>query len=573
MGAVEWVRIRRSKSDEASGIAYVQFETVDGARIAQQNLNGASIKGELITIDFFKPPDQRQNIRRRLPPNMVAVRAIDGNRLPSEASLADRFAAFGEICQVFTIGEYGIVCFRVEAKDAANYRDGQVESVSGVLQNVLENIFREVEARGVYVSDLVETDEAAVRDFLGTAGRIVSYQAQPRAPDSIIVQFETVEARNFALEKLDGGTFGNQIYPVRILPFFDKRVVRGPAGLLQLNEVKPTLSRAELRAIYAPFGSIVAVSIVPTAQPGTCIGYVLFDAHKSADAARVRGPFTNAFLYPEVDPTKNWDPALKWDIVASFRDRGKGRWLAIYGLPLSVREADIERRLRVAPYEALWQCADDTSRTVYVSYITRDGVTAAIRAVAADRWKYDVLSTLWSFRTGQALSALPLTPALQDRFVFVCGIENTTSPRGLRQRFEAVGRVESAIVLYHPDSGLGIGKGCVLFATAREAKAALSQALFDGESLLTVCEFLEKSDRQAGSGDLSHPPSPPLQPAASGYAVIPRARERLKELVRRNASGDALQGLLQQIDGSLCLDDVYDVLQNEHRFREWLLRY
>jgi RNA recognition motif-containing protein len=151
-GSVESVRITRRPNGESAGIAYVQFEKVEGAQKAHDALQGAAIKGQEIKVDSFRMPNERME----LPPGFIAVEAPDGAVLPPIEELSQFFSQFGEISDIFQIQAYTIVNFtNPQATIAASmFKHERVTVLPALRWSVQQDLLREVERRKVYVCDL-----------------------------------------------------------------------------------------------------------------------------------------------------------------------------------------------------------------------------------------------------------------------------------------------------------------------------------------------------------------------------------------------------------------------------------
>jgi RNA recognition motif-containing protein len=277
-GAIVAVRIARNPRGEPTGLAYVQFDNAADAASARQALQNAEIEGQLINVDFFKPPEERKNIPTKLPNSVLCVETATKSLL-SQDNLRSLFGRFGEVIETLIFEEtFGIVMFAT-ATDChtaqVEFHDSRLQVLTTVRKEIQVAVLRLMESRRVYVSDMTVKDRDGLLEVLSRAGRVVQLELGSHGPETVAVaQFETNDTRNLAVRTLSGSTFGEQVTPIRVFPWYDKRLEHPASGLLQLNELEASVTSGDLRLRLSEFGNISAVSVVAT-EHGLLVGYVL----------------------------------------------------------------------------------------------------------------------------------------------------------------------------------------------------------------------------------------------------------------------------------------------------------
>jgi hypothetical protein len=134
--------------------------------------------------------------------------------------------------------------------------------------------------------------------------------------------------------------------------------------------------------------------------------------------------------------------------------------------------------------------------------------------------------------------------------------------------FETRGDVEAAAVTVNFDSGLPSGKGIVLFKKQEDAIAAKREPplAVDFGAPLIVTDFKIKIERGTG------PPGPVVAEPVVAPAS-PRARDHLRMAIagKVGLTRERIQQLVDLV-GTLCIDNVYTLLQSPIKLDEWIAR-
>jgi hypothetical protein len=440
-GAVDSVRIARSPTGESVGIAYVQFEAVDGALRARESLQGATIMNQPIQVDLFGFPGERTIVVRKLSPGFIAVEPRNGD-LSRDPELRAIFSGYEDVCGILRVQAYAFDDF---AKAAADAKDVRISVLPGLPWSVQRQFLVEVERRRVSVCDIADREVAGLRVVLSSAGEVVSLEFLDRPNDlSAVAQCAGADARRRALDGLETDVWRAQLAPIWLCPFLDKCSSTRRAGCC-----------ASTRQIRSRSRVICGRNSRSSAQSGNC---------RCTEEGGPSRRFCVLFGNIEVP--------LLCDIGSSFCDKDRGCWLTVYSLPVVASDAELEREFKRPPIEYVWIPSSERAKVTYLAFPDRERLLVGLRMLTSERRVVDVLSTYLFVKTCQLLTAAPRwLVGFQGRLLFVAGIAFDIGSRGLREKFEAIGPVEPALVMFG-EEGIANRKGVVLFHGAEHATVA-----------------------------------------------------------------------------------------------------
>ncbi|OHS97852.1 hypothetical protein TRFO_35862 [Tritrichomonas foetus] len=594
-GPVVNCSIHRNIRGESTGVGSVQFENADDAKAAHEALQSAMIAGQTITVDFYKPIDKRQDIILKLPPTVICVSGPP--ELITPENLKSMFAEYGEICSTKVIESYGVVFFENQASVSranAEFNNPKLTVTTSVRKEIQQTIIGIVESQRVFFSDLYSTSEEEIRAHLETVGKVTSLELRQRSGGYWIgvAQYESEEARNNAIQTLDRSVFGSQVTPIRVLPYYDKRLEHPSAGLLQVNELPCYTTVSALREEMRAHGNVIAISIVATTQ-GTFIGYVLYEEYSQAQRAHTDCKHSNTFVYP---------PLSVNDIVGAFCDNLQARIVVCYNVDASETTETFRKKMSpVATVDGIWLASDDGKKTIIFSCMTPSGVVSAVNFLRSHGTDCDVLGVHIMQRANHILTSVPMPKDVRERLLYCSGLGTGTTPETLRKEFESIGAVESAMVLYSPLNNDSTQKGVVLFRESPDAVVALKTPPNSSEFTqnFTVQEFRVRGENHP---DRSHSmPAPNTQmfyeqqrqqqqqqqqlpTSQSQHGVHSRGhqnqqqpqtrqdfrpREVMRNFIKKRGDPMLQQKLLEEA-AKICVSGVNEIARDENRMLQWL---
>ena len=583
-GSVVSCSIHRNIRGESTGVGSVQFENAEDAKRAHNALQNATISDQMITVDFFKPIDKRQDVILKLPPNVICVKGPDNMITPE--NLRNLFGKYGEISNTSVIEGYGVVFFANPAsvsKTNAEFHDDKISVTTSVRKDVQQTVLKIVESQRVFISDISVSSEPEIIQHLENAGKIISHEFRTRSGGETVgfAQYESAEARNRAIQTLDRTTFGSQVTPIRVFPYYDKRLLHPDSGFLQINELPVTTTAKALREEMSQYGSLIAVSIAATAQ-ATCIGYALFEEFSHAKRAHQECKYKNTFLYP---------PHPINDIIGGFCDNLQSRMVICYNLDKNVNSDSFHKMMSpVATVDGVWTSkADDDTKVVIFSCMTSSGVISAINFLRSRGTECDVLSVHIMQRANKILTSVPMQKDVRDRLLFCHGIDSTTTNEKLREIFESIGPVESAMIIYNPLNSESSMKGVVLFKDSTDAAVALKSppSSYHFLSTFTISEFKFTGESRKSGYNSSSPQQPyllpqppmvvdqqqmPLAQPQMGHIPIGRnfkPREVMRKYIKDHADPKDQQRLLDEA-AKICVNEINKIACEESKMQSWL---
>lgn len=500
-GPVVNCKILRNLKGESKGSGYVQFEKAEDAHSAHEALQEAVIDGHQIKVDFYKPIDKRQDILLKLPPSVICVSGPEDQI--NIDNLKKLFTEYGEILDVQIISGYGVVFFENQTSASranAEFHAPSLTVTTSMKKEIQQEILKIVESQRVFISDITVSSEDEIREHLQTAGKVNYLEIRPQQDGSYtgIAQFSSAEVRNRAIQLLDRTFFSSQLIPIRVLPYFDKRLEHPKAGLLQLNEVPCYVTIRNLREEMNQYGNVIAITIVATTQV-TCVGYVLYENYADAQKAHQECKYTNSFLY---------QPLSVNDIVGAFCDNLESRIIICYNIDPKETIDSFQKKYGINLVDGIWIDEKDDHKTIIMSCMTPSGVSPAIHILRTQGVECDVLGIRIMNRAYRILNTSMIDLDVRERLLFCSGIGRTTTNADLKREFEAIGPVESAFVIYSPLNNESEEKGLVLYKQAADAAVARQTPIIstDFGPNFTVTEF-----KQKGFKDKTFNQVPPMQ--------------------------------------------------------------
>ena len=215
----------------------------------------------------------------------------------------------------------GFLIFYNTPNDALNaYEASNGKLTNKVPIEILTIASKEIESRTVFVTGVAGLQTSEIKSFFQQAGDIADISIQRK---SAIIQFKKNESQQKAL-KLSRQVIGNPPRFIIVVPFFDKTIQQQQqCGLLQLNELPPSLSVDDLIQEMSQYGNVVSATICPFSFPVNPTGLVMFSRFKDAVLAKekVSSKYKNIFSFPSLNP---------FEIVQFFSDASNSCCVAIY---------------------------------------------------------------------------------------------------------------------------------------------------------------------------------------------------------------------------------------------------
>jgi len=300
-GEVICCRILRNKQGHSKGICYAQFEHVESANKALASLQDATIDGSVIKIEKYISVDKRDDVSQALLPNMVCVEGP--NDMISKEALTCAFSSMGTILDIFTFDGFSAVVFEkpTSVLNAVNYSDIQnlVSVKVRVSKDKATKIFEQKDRTTVFINDLQIGNVEEVRDYFSTAGNILNLDIQTKQNGMhvAVCKYDSLEAKNKAIETLDYSFMPGSSIPVRVIPFFNKANEK-QVGLLIVQNLQSSTTHNDLRKEFSRFGEVISVAISPSPS-WELSGAILFDTFQNAFNAQKDCGRENVFLFPE----------------------------------------------------------------------------------------------------------------------------------------------------------------------------------------------------------------------------------------------------------------------------------
>jgi hypothetical protein len=450
--AVILAHIDRTPGGESLGSALVELDQpVDPVLHAVENAfigQGVSVR----PIPDFNDP--QNPLYRQLPPNVVSVAGSTDRALVRRAA-----AEFGEPFAVEFIGGHCITIFRGPVQPLAmpGIARPPLLLCSHIGRELYQVVMTVLERRTVFVSSLPwAVDLNCVSAHFALAGDVAHVEPNVRGRCAS-VQYRSDLSQQLAVARLDLLPCGGAL-PVRVCPFLDSRTAHPPAGLLQLNEVVPNVSLADLKQEFGRYGRVLASALSPCAI-GEQTGFVLLENFAAARAAA--SGIRNALLFPPADPT-HFLP------VFTESDRVRCHCIAVRNPPAEWGRGGFEARCREAG-------SVTTIAGVFAYFEASDGAEKAYGRFVGEGLTVDLLNGNGLLAASRQLADGELSWEWQRAVLFLKGLP-PVSNRVLYDKLSQFGPVRGVFQNVNALTGILAGTGIVVFAGPSEADFAMLAA-------------------------------------------------------------------------------------------------
>lgn len=566
-GEVISCKIMRKKDGVSTGTGYVQFARVEDANKALEDLQNATIEGQMIFVDKFKPADQRNEIRVQLPPQALYVEANKGEDFTKE-KIETFFKQFGEVEEVMMFDLFGVVFFTTPASTTtacssmATMEKCPYKAENRVSKGITIQVLKVLESRKVFVSDFLSKDGEQLKKHLEKAGKIIQFAVQEKNPGQFLasVTYDSEEAQKKAIETLDRTTYEGQSLPIHVLPYVDKNLPHARSGILMINSLPLDFTYAKLREEFKQYGNIAAVSIAPTPN-NTLVGFVLFEDYKHAVAAKAQTPIKNVFVFPELE-------IIRALTVFQTSPHSPFNTILLTGLPKDKTDAEIVNEFIKYGY----MYSADTkivgqNKAAFIKYIEQKGIVNATTELEKSDYKYIVLSSNSLYQAFLLISKLLMPENYSERFVFANSIGAGHDADSLYEIFSRNGgKVEAAFPIFDIVAWRELGKAYVLFEDRESAAKAIfnpQQYTPELNDFISILPFANhKTNRQQAS--------PIAPPTAFPVKQCIHPRKALREAVNGlQISDEDKKKVLAKIE-KLSVNDSYEFAYNSTSWENWL---
>jgi RNA recognition motif-containing protein len=566
-GEVISCKIMRKKDGVSTGTGYVQFARVEDANKALEDLQNATIEGQMIFVDKFKPADQRNEIRVQLPPQALYVEANKGEDFTKE-KIETFFKQFGEVEEVMMFDLFSVVFFTTPASTTtacssmATMEKCPYKGENRVSKGITIQVLKVLESRKVFVSDFLSKDGDQLKKHLEKAGKIVSFAVQERNPGQFLasVTYDSEETQKKAIETLDRTTYEGQPLPIHVLPYVDKNLPHARAGIIMINSLPLDFTYSQLREEFKQYGNIVAVSIAPT-PINTLVGFVLFEDYKHAVAAKAQTPRKNVFVFPELDIIS---------ALAPFQTSTHYPFNTILLTGISKDKTDAEIVNEFIKYGYMYSAETkiiDQNKIAFIKYIEPKGIINATTALEKSNYKYIVLSANSLYQAFFMISKLAMPENYHERFVFANSIGVGNDADSLYEIFSRnEGKVEAAFPIFDTIAWRELGKAYVLFEDRESAARAIfnpQQYTPELSDFISILPFTNRSTQRQQATPIPPPTAFPAKPITNPRKAL---RETAKEL---QISDEDKKKVLAKIE-KLSINDSYNLAYNPTNWEKWL---
>ena len=339
-------------------------------------------------------------------------------------------------------------------------------------EKLLTDVRVAAEARTVIVAGTHPMALEALRAHLQTVGPLATLE--PRGQSGIVsARYQKRASRDAALKTLDRSTFPGQEAPITVLPFFDKHLPRTFFGLLQINELDPTMKLADVRSEFEQYGTIVAVSLAPPAYAeGGLYGFVLYETHDMACNAYATSKRENLFLYPALEPS---------EAIVGFMESpsAPNNTLVIYDLPESSLYSEMDRELknRFGSLRASYitKSADGSKKAAYAIFPSQQEAGHAYSVLKAEGKSVDIFNRNAHMVMCQKLENIPLPSEWTGRLLYVRELQDVWGAAMLRQILISQGIVVESCFVKWGDLGLSMRTAIVLLVYTQQSMMLTAQ--------------------------------------------------------------------------------------------------
>ena len=564
-GNIRSCRIQRNRSGESNGIGYVSFSKTEDAKNALESLQNATIENNTITVEYFKPNDERQDILSKLPPTVLCIEGP--KELLQDDKLRESFSGYGKILNTFIVEDHGVIIFENQSqatKANSELTNDKIKILTSVRRELQFAVLRRIEESRVYVSDIAingKPDEvsAQVKAHLEKVGKLISFELQTKETNAY-AQYESKEIRDKAIKELNHTTFGDQITPIAVLPFFEKRLEHQPAGLLQVNELPAEMTYENLRDTFSKYGNIIACCIVPTSD-NMPIGYILFEQHESAKQAHAecKNDYPNTFAYPPINPS---------DIISGFCNNGKSRTVACYEIAKEETTETFRAKLRENEIISIVGLSvvpsKEGKKTAYVTLSTYEDAIKAIKYLKSQNIKCDLLGFHMLIKVRFEYMIAKDTN-IRKRLIFCKGFGNQINNKQLRETFEVNGDIEFANIQYDALNGEPDGKALILFADQKGAIDTIQFPPYHYDFNNNFEVDFYKTKRELNP---YYYPTPAIQSNNKSHEV-PKPKDSIRNFIKKEAPEDKKAKLLAEVE-KMCINEIIELQYNPEAIKKWM---
>lgn len=547
-GEVVICRIIKNKNGSYS--ATVQFEKSDSAESAIKQLNGAKINDHLITVSKFDPKLLSKDVNGLQTPLPLSLLCISGDKSKiNSETLFSKFSKYGKIYHIAYVEDSAVLFFsnhESALQATSDFHDPSLTISNRMRSESVINILAMVEARKVLIANVDMSDpniaEVQLREHMSQVGQLLTLDID-KVKNLVTAQYENIEDRNRALRELDRTIFGQQKSPIRVLPFYEKRVQHPQVGFIQLNEIPPWTTMKKLHNDFQKYGNVLATTLTPT-DVGGLIGFVLFERYENAVQAKKECGLPNVILHTKMNPT---------DIMIAFTDNEKtpNNCLVLYDLPTTMNDKEITKECQKYGYiQSLASTVNPETKTKTTFAFYTNKATDAYCAFKAEGRNVDVLNEYALNRSFARFQIVALPTNWKGCVCFVAGFPLEYTNQNLRTLMEQYGPVEAAVINLFPN-GVSQQSGIVVFANADSAYLAINSVTFVSDSTRPI--KVDEYKKQAGFEQPAYV-APPPKPKYSQPANCKTPREYMRKFVELNFENPTL--LLDQIN-RLSVDQTY----------------
>ncbi|KAH0792332.1 polyadenylate-binding protein [Histomonas meleagridis] len=552
-------RIPRDIYGKSKGVAYVHFANSDDAQTTMDVLQNAEINGNVINVGLYRARDKILNTILKLPPNIICIQSNTSSLDFNNYNFCNVFSKFGKILDSFPLSDYYFIIFenpRSASHAIAEFYDPQFTIVSSVKKDIYTSVLRASESKRVFITELLTDDKSLIIEHLQKVAKVVFIDVYGKRDSSDIVcfaQFESESERNKVIKELDKTTIDTRGTPIRILPYLEKRLEHPYSGLLQLNELPGDITYSKIRQQLSIFGDILSIYISPVSD-GSCIGYVLFGHYPDAVTAHKESGIINTYLYQPLDPN---------DILSGFSDNNKGRVVAWYNIPETETEITITDKFHqngIKSIVDLWISNNGNSRTAFITLSDLNNVINALNFLRSIGFDCQLYGFHMMVRTYKLLSKS--NKDVHDRTIYVTDIGSKMTNKKLRETFETVGAVESAMMFFDPVTGEPDERAIIVFKELHDAIVSLNKP---PNSTYNITKFKVKEQQHSyeseiyikKNGNISNP-------------CCFRPREIIKNCIVKSVNeNEVKKKLLDEITNET-IEKCFELANDVNLMNEWI---
>ena len=577
-GEVLSCRIMRKKDRISTGTGYVQFARTEDADKALEQLQNATINGQNIYVDRFRPQDQRADIKVQLSPQALFVQSNDPESLNKE-KITNTFKEFGNIEDVIIFdkeekNKFAVVFFSTPdssikaVTEFSTRKDTPYRVEKRVAKPISGKILSTLESRKIFVPDLLTNNKDEIKKYFSQAGKIISLDIQYKQNIYVAtIQYDSEESQKNAIVNLDRGIFPTQDLPLRVLPYHTRTPGQhNMAGAIMLNSLPYNITFQELRQEFSQYGNVVSVNIAPTPSL-TLTGFVLFKTYQEAFQAKTNTTRQNVFLFPEID----FGYALSWFSTSNLFPNN---FLVVNGITKTDHEifAEYSQYGKFLSFDTV-KVPENNTKTAFVRYNSPSDLVPLTRALQKQKASFLVLSANALFQTSMTLSKMQMPQQFSSRFLFGSKIDvskGKTPDQIFADFSNSEAKVESVFQQYDLSAWRATGNIYVLFSDSQSAYNAqynifdTFKFLDDAYSNLYLQPFHNHSPTQNQQPLLSPPPQHPQT------TTIRRPRVYLGDQIDKLRVSDAVKTALKAELQKLSVNKTYEYANDPAKWEQFI---